>query len=319
PPTPNPPPPTPLRVTLPPLDRYAALLRDGEALPAGYVEATHGCKHTCTHCPITPVYGGRFFAVPMETVLADVRQQVAAGARHITFGDPDFLNGPIHGLRIARAMHAAFPDLTFDATIKIEHLLRHANLLPELHDLGCAFVVSAVESLSDTVLAKLHKGHTAADVSRALDLTEQAAIPLRPSLLPFTPWSTLDDFLELLHFVNQRGMIDAVDPVQYSIRLLLPPGSPLLDDADASGWLGQLDAEAFSYRWTHPDARMDALQVAVSALAAQGERDRWDVRRTFNAISAAAHRAAGRDPAPEAVTTGSQRRETPRLTESWFC
>ena len=50
--------------------------------------------------------------------------------------------------------------MTYDVTIKIEHLLRHAELLPRLRDTGCAFVTTAVESVDDDVLAKLEKGHT---------------------------------------------------------------------------------------------------------------------------------------------------------------
>ena len=54
--------------------------------------------------------------------------------------------------------------MTFDVTAKVEHLLRHRAHLPELAALGCAFIVSAVESLSDPVLAHLDKGHTRADI-----------------------------------------------------------------------------------------------------------------------------------------------------------
>ncbi len=309
----------PRRESLLDLSHYAKFLRDGEAAPAGYVEATRGCKHTCSHCPITPVYGGRFFAVPREIVLADVRAQVAAGARHITFGDPDFLNGPTHSLKILRSIHAEFPDLTFDATIKIEHLLKHADLLPELRQLGCAFVISAIESLSDTVLARLRKGHTADDADRALDLMAAAGISLRPSLVAFTPWTTLDDYLQLLHWVKARELIDAIDPVQYAIRLLVPPSSALLDDAEAASWLSELDAEAFSYRWTHPDPRMDALHEQVGAIVECGELERRDTWDTFAAIKAAAHRAAGLQPLPEPPAPPASRRPPPRLTESWFC
>lgn len=309
----------PSRDGLPPPRAYAGLVRAGRTAVAGYVEATRGCKHTCAHCPITPVYNGRFFAVPRDVVLADVRQQVAVGVRHITFGDPDFLNGPSHSLRIARALHAEFPEVTFDATIKIEHILRHADLLPELRELGCAFVVSAVESLSDEVLRRLRKGHTADDVSLALDVMAQAGLPVRPSLLSFTPWTSLDDYLRLLHFVEERMLVDAIDPVQYSIRLLLPPGSPLIDEPDAGAWLGALDTEAFSYRWSHPDPRMDVLQAEVSAIVTQAERDEANVWQTFSRVKAAAHRAADIEPIRELVTAPAGREAPPRLTESWFC
>lgn len=313
----------PDRRALPDLRHYAQL-REGDALRlAGYVEATRGCLHTCLHCPITPVYGGRLIAVPRDVVLADVRQQVAAGARHITFGDPDFLNGPAHSLRIVRALHAEFPDVTFDATIKIEHILEHRGLFPELRELGCAFVVSAIESLSDAVLAHLAKGHTRADVVAALDIMDAAGIPLRPSLVAFTPWTTLEDYLDVLDFVAARGLIDQVDPVQYTIRLLVPPGSALLNEHETQAWLGALDEEAFTYRWEHPDPHMDDLYRQVSRLVEAAQRAAEDRARTFASIRALALEIAGRAE-PVAVGAASAaalaaRRPVPHLTESWFC
>ena len=145
----------PARDALPAMDKYAQLEWAGETRLAGYVEASRGCHHLCTHCPIPPVYGGRFFAVPRSTVVADALQQVTAGARHITFGDPDLFNGPTHGLRIMREVRAVAPDVTFDATIKIEHILEHADCIPELAELGCIFVVCAVETLNQDVLRRL--------------------------------------------------------------------------------------------------------------------------------------------------------------------
>ena len=153
---------------------------NGEQVLAGYTETTRGCKHTCLHCPVTPIYHGRFFAIPAEIVLADIRAQTAKGVRHITFGDPDFFNGPTHALRITRALHAEFPNMTFDATIKIEHLLKHRHLLPELRELGCAFIVSAVEFFNDDVLRHLDKGHTSAQVAETFDLMEHVGIPSTP-------------------------------------------------------------------------------------------------------------------------------------------
>lgn len=317
--------PVPARDQLPALEHYARLEVAGEQRLAGYVEATRGCLHTCLHCPITPIYGGRFFAVPADVVLADVRQQVAAGARHITFGDPDFLNGPGHALRIVRALHAEFPELTFDATIKIEHILERRDLFPELAASGCAFVLSAVESVSDSVLRHLAKGHTRQDVAAAIAILDAAGIPLRASLVPFTPWTTLDDYLDLLRFVEAHDLIDHIDPVQYSIRLLVPPGSALLDQPDAAAWIGELDEAAFTYRWQHPDPRLEALQEAVYARVAEATDRREPVAATFRAIRALALEAAGRtapdlpfEPVLAGVAAGAPTK-VPRLTESWFC
>jgi len=310
----------PNRRGLPPLEQYAQLERDGMRSLVGYVEASRGCKHLCLHCPIPPVYGGRFFTVPQEVVLEDIRRLVQSGAQHITFGDPDFLNGPTHALRVTRAMHAEFPTLTFDCTVKIEHILQHRELFPEFARLGCLFAVSAVESLSDTVLANLQKGHSRADVFEALRIMRQAGIALRPSLVSFTPWTTLDDYLDVFEVVQRESLIDHVDPVQYAIRLLIPPGSMLLEHAAVRPSLGPLDQAAFTYRWTHPDPRMEALHHAVTVLVEESTKADEDPALTFERIRALAYATRdGREPASVTGEVAPGRSRPPRLTEPWFC
>lgn len=310
----------PERASLPPLSRYARLERNGEQVVAGYTETTRGCKHTCQHCPITPVYAGRFFAIPADIVLTDIRAQVAQGARHITFGDPDFFNGPTHALRITRAMHAEFPDLTFDATIKVEHLLNHRRLLPELRANGCAFVVSAVESLNEEVLQRLEKGHTGADIEQVFCLMEDVGITLRPSLMPFSPWETLESYLHLLTFFEKHHLVEHVDPVHFSIRLLIPPGSAILNAPDASRWLRELDAPAYTYRWQHPDPRMDDLQRSIASLVEEAQGTREESIETFFYIKRLAMQAAGQDmDVSHAIADYGKRKVLPHLTETWFC
>lgn len=310
----------PERQELPAPDRYARLERDGNLYVAGYTETTRGCKHTCTHCPITPVYQGRFFAIPRDVVIADIRTQVARGVRHITFGDPDFWNGPTHALRIIRALHQEFPDVTFDATIKIEHLLKHQHLLPEMKEAGCVFIVSALESLNDTVLQHLQKGHSASEAMEAMHIVEAAGISLRPSLLPFTPWETLDSYIRLLDFFEENHFIEHLDPVHLSIRLLIPPGSAVLHDPDCQHWLGTLDPTSFSYRWQHPDPRMDLLQRQIAQCVEKAECGCIDPIKTFFQVKALALQLRGQSfSVRHAMRQYGKSKTVPHLTESWFC
>ena len=313
--------PVPSRKRLPSLDRYAHLEQDGVAHLAGYVEASRGCKHLCLHCPIPPVYEGKFSVVPKEVVLEDIRAQVDAGAAHITFGDPDFLNGPKHALRIVQSMHTAFPNLTFDCTTKIEHLLKHRSILPELRDCGCIFIVSAVESLNDTVLENLQKGHTRVDVFAVIDFLKEVGISLRPSFVPFTPWETLDSYLHILDSVEDKGLIDHIDPVQYTIRLLVPPGSSLIPQSSMQSYLGPLDQESFTYQWTHPDPRMDELHKAVTVAVESASQIGEDAFVTFQRVRNLAYTAIGREESSVALPMDFEpdRKRPPRLTEDWFC
>jgi radical SAM superfamily enzyme YgiQ (UPF0313 family) len=318
----------PAREGLIPLSSYARFDAGDGGPPrvAGYVEASRGCRHLCRHCPIPPVYKGRFFVVPEAVVIKDVAQQVRLGAEHITFGDPDFLNGPGHALKVARALHREFPAVSFDVTAKIEHILRHREIWPELMGLGCRFVVSAVESLSPRVLALLRKGHGPADIEEALRVLGAAGITMRPSLVAFTPLTTLEDYLELLAFTGRNGLYESIDPVQFTIRLLVPPGSYLLDAPEFRPYLGPLDEERLTYRWRHPDPRMDDLHTTVTLRVEEAVLAKEPPAETVAALYDLALRAAGRNMGKGregAGATWQEARRTqqkaPRLTEPWFC
>lgn len=308
----------PDRTSLPPLGDYASLiLPDGAKKVCGFAETTFGCKHRCRHCPVVPVYGGRFRAIPAGQVLADIAQQVEAGAEHVSFGDPDFLNGPTHARRIVRAMAEQFPGLTFDATVKIQHLLRHAELLPEFARRGCLFLTSAVESLDDAVLKKLLKNHTRADFLRAHELLRAAGIALAPTFIPFTPWTTLPGHLALLRAIAGLGLVHSVPPVQLSIRLLVPDGSHLLHIPGFAGRLQPFDRQTLGWPWRHADPAVDRLYESVRAWVAESESRNATREEIFTGIWQRASQAAGQDEPPPALAKTDH--PIPRMSEAWYC
>ena len=305
----------PDRSGLPPLDQYARLeLPGGEERVVGFAEASRGCKHLCRHCPIVPVYDGRFRVVPREVVLADIRQQVAAGAEHISFGDPDFFNGPTHALRIVEAMHAEHPLLTFDATIKIEHLLRRRAYLAPLRDAGCLFITSAVEAVDDEILARLRKNHTTADFEAATALMREVGIPLAPTFVAFTPWTTLAGYRDLLERIAALGLVASVPPVQLSIRLLVPDGSRLLELPDVRALVDPFDRALLGWPWRHPDPRVDALQARIADLVESGSENSRE--ETFADAWRLAHAALG-ETAPALPDDLGE--PIPCHSEPWYC
>lgn len=308
----------PARDLLPPLDQYAHLVTGDQQHLVGAVEASHGCVHMCRHCPIPAIYGGRLRIVDIDTVLSDIDQQVEAGARHITFGDPDFLNGPAHSLRIVRAMHDTHPDLTFDCTVKVEHILRHRELWNEFADLGCVFVVSAFETLNDDVLDLLDKGHTAAEAAIAVHIIRKAGIDIRPSWLPFTPWTTRADLDMIFRFISAHDLIDSTDPVQLGIRLLIPKGSLMLDIPALQPHLGAYEPEALSYSWTAQDPETDGLAAKFAEIAEAGASLRRPVAETFIEQWLALVEDSDLEPPSETIGLGATTGR-PKLTESWFC
>ncbi len=300
----------PARSGLPVLGKYAKLRVNGSAKAVGYTEATRGCKHLCRHCPVVPVYHGQFRVVQADVVLQDIRQQVAAGAQHITFGDPDFFNGPTHAMRIVDSLHRDFPAVTYDATIKIEHLRKHRELLPRLKDTGCLFVTSAVESIDDAVLEKLDKGHTRSDFVEVVREFQAVGLTLAPTFIPFTPWTTRQSYRELLEMLVELDIVDNVGPVQLALRLLIPGNSLLLELDDIQSVITAFDQPALLHRWKHPDPDMDLLAgKALKAAALPGSR-----REIFSKMWGLATDQPLREDFD--LTPGAA---IPYLDEPWYC
>ena len=309
----------PDRTGLVALDQYAKLaLPNGEKRTVGYTEASRGCKHLCRHCPIVPVYKGVFRVVDRDVVLADIRQQVAAGAQHITFGDPDFFNGIGHAIPLVDALHNEFPQITYDATIKIEHLLKYSEFLPVLRQTGCLFVTSAVESVDDLVLEKLDKHHTRADFLDVVRRFQKIGLTLQPTFLPFTPWTSLESYLELLEVLRKNGLVENVAPIQLAIRLLIPAGSRLLELSEVRALVATFDESAMVYPWKHSDPRVDTLSQELQQAVHAGEKFNQSRPRIFERIEAVARRAAGAPALPKQPPMVS-RATVPYLTEPWYC
>jgi radical SAM superfamily enzyme YgiQ (UPF0313 family) len=309
----------PDRSGMPSIEKYAHLIVPGDGYRiVGSTEASRGCKHLCRHCPIVPVYKGVFRIVSPDVVLEDVRRQVTTGAQHITFGDPDFFNGIRHAMELVELFHREFPAVTYDVTIKIEHLLKYEQHLAALRDTGCLFVISAVECVDDAVLSFLDKGHTREDFLRVVKTFRALGMTVHPTFVPFTPWTTVDGYLDLLRVIEQQGVIENVAPIQLGIRLLIPEGSRMLELEDVRRLVGPFDPQSLAYPWKNSDARLDALSETVQEIAAAAEHQKESRPATFERIWKAAHAAAGLT-APRISLSERSQAGVPFLSEPWYC
>ena len=310
----------PDRHDLPALSEYGQLqYPDGSLLEVGYTEASRGCRHRCRHCPVVPIYDGRFRVVQQEVVLADIRQQVERGASHITFGDPDFFNGVGHAIPLVEQLHQEFGEITYDVTIKVEHLLKHRDRLPHLRATGCVLITSAIESTNDHVLRLLRKGHTRKDFLRVARLCTDVGVGLNPTFVPFTPWSGMADYLDLLATIVELDLVEQVAPVQLAIRLLIPEGSELLACAETRNAIGPFDPEQLSYQWRHPDRRVDELYHSVYKSVCEGVAQGRSRVQIFADLWRLAHEMENcPTPLPRSVFAPPPA-TIPFMTEPWYC
>ena len=310
----------PIRDDLPSLDRYAHLIvGDGSTKSVGYTETSRGCKHKCRHCPIVPVYNGRFRVIDATTVLADVQQQIESGAQHISFGDPDFLNGPKHAMQIVSRLHREFPSITYDVTIKIEHLLKHMNLIPRLKNTGCILITTAAESVEDKILNILQKGHTQEDFINIIKITRRHGIALSPTFVPFTPWTTKRGFLDLLDTIGRLELINNIAPIQLAIRLLIPNQSALLELKELKKYIKSYNQESLSYIWQNPDESVEELCANIQKIVAKSSQLSQSRLNTFKSIYAVAAQANDKDPTVFPFSPPINPTKIPNMSEPWFC
>jgi radical SAM superfamily enzyme YgiQ (UPF0313 family) len=301
----------PERKALPPLDKYSRLESGDTAVLSGSVEASHGCRHRCRHCPIPAVYDGRLRVVAGEVVLADIDGLVLQGAGHVTFADADFLNAPRHSKDLLRAAHAKHPELTFDVTVKVEHILEHRGIWDEMASLNVLFVVSAFESVDEATLEILDKGHTVADMSEAVDILRESGIHLRPTWLPFLPWTEMNHVVDLMRFIDNEGLGGSIDPVQLAIKLLIPRGSLLETHESVLPFLDGYDNAGLTWRWRFLRSEVEILQKQLEAIASEASDCGQEVGTTLDEMRSAV--------LGESAPRVAIKHLAPRLSESWFC
>jgi hypothetical protein len=135
-----------------------------------------------------------------------------------------------------------------------------------------------------------------------------------PTFVAFTPWTTLDGYVELLDLLEQLDLVEQVSPIQLAIRLLVTAGSPLLELDDIRRVVSPFDAASLTWPWRHQDARVDAMQSEIMRLvggAAAAPRG-----QVFAAIAAIARRYAELPPALRPASTGTP---VPYVSEPWYC
>ncbi len=135
--------------------------------------------------------------------------------------------------------------------------------------------------------------------------------------MPFTPWTTLDGYIDLLRHLVDLELVQSVPPVQLSIRLLIPRGSYMLKIPGFREQLEPFDAKMLGYPWRHRDSRVDRLQETIQSWVESAELQHVARRKIFERIWRMAHEASGCT-AP-ALPSGDLGPTIPHMSEPWYC
>lgn len=250
----------PNRDLLPPLYKYPQVqinkLCESEQI-VGTTEIARGCHHKCLYCSVFAAYGGKVLLIPEDLVIADVTNMVNNGATHITFIDADFFNSKQHGIKILRKLNNLFPNISYDFTTRVDHILENEHTLMEMSSLNVKFITSALEFPTQEVLDAVAKQTSLEDIERAIKILRKINIKLNPTFIMFNPWINLEDLVFFKQFVEKNDLDNIIDPIQYETRLHLYKGSPLLNSSSLSNI--ELEEKEFHLEWKHPDPMVDQL------------------------------------------------------------
>jgi radical SAM superfamily enzyme YgiQ (UPF0313 family) len=249
-----------------------------------------------------------------EKIITDVTNQVEEGAKHISFNDPDFFNGPKHALKILQLLNEKHPSITYDSTIKVEHILKYPDYFQELKNLNMLFVISAFETTNDHVLNILQKNHSFNDLNKAVELSLENKIDIRPTWMPFSPWTEQNDLISIIKLIENYKLRETVDPIQLTIKLLVPKNSLILKRPEMKEYLLDYDPSSFSYAWKYKFPNIDNIQNELFTYVLQHESENEYAQYLGLVDILESH-------TNETLLNSEKysQRIVPKLSETWFC
>ncbi|GKW07622.1 arsinothricin biosynthesis radical SAM protein ArsL [Pectobacterium carotovorum] len=261
----------PERHVLPPLEKYPNKQLNkllGKDVIVGSTELARGCKHKCLYCSVYAAYDGRVIKIPVDIITEDVKNMVYGGMTHLTFIDADWFSSRHYGIEILTELHKTHPELTFDITTRVDHIIENESRMELLRDLNVRIITSALEFPSENVLKIFNKQVTVSDTEKAIRIMKSSGIMLNPTFIMYNPWAGIRDMEHFHEWIDGVNLRDDIDPIQFETRLSLYKGSPLLLSDDIKNV--SLIEHDFHYDWAHSDPWVDELYAASVTPAEKG-------------------------------------------------
>jgi len=269
----------PARHLLPPIHTYSNTFIENildRKMAVGNVETTRGCHHKCKFCSVYATSGTKVKFADPEVIMADVDQLVKQGVEHITFVDAEYINNIKFSLDIVNRIHDKYPQLTYDFTTRIDHVVENEAAISEFKNTGCIAITTSIEFPRKDILEKLDKGITSQHILKGMEILKRNEIKVHTTFVTFNPWTDLEGLMNLSFFIKDNDLEDVIDPIQYETRLHIYKGSPLLNDGTLSGLT--LHEQDFHYEWEHPDPQVEEVFQRMVKPAEEGEFKRCCLR-----------------------------------------
>lgn len=201
----------------------AARAADLGSQPSAYVKISDGCDRFCSYCTI-PYIRGRYRSFPLDEIMADIAEQVEAGAREIVFiaqdtgrwGD-DF-DEPATLAQLMAAAAEAYPDVWFRVMyIQPEGVTDELLDCVASHDNIASYFDVPLQHSDERILRAMNRRGSRAEYE-ALVARIRERVPgaiVRTTLIAGFPGETEEQFDDLCSFVEEADL-DYVGVFPYS-------------------------------------------------------------------------------------------------------
>jgi radical SAM superfamily enzyme YgiQ (UPF0313 family) len=206
------------------IERY---YREGSG---GTVQTRRGCNLTCNYCTYPLLEGHRIRPRhPQEVIheMAELRERYSVD--HITFVDSVFNSPERHAIDVVEAIAKLDPPVKWTAFF--HPVFKDPGFLRAVRESGCEGLDLGVDSLSETVLARMRKGFHPREVIAFCDACRKVGLKFNLSMLFGAPGETTHSVDETLSCIERCDP----DSVTVGIGVRLYPGAPVTEELIASG------------------------------------------------------------------------------------
>ena len=173
-----------------------------------------GCPFDCAFC-YRPVFGRYYRRRSPENIVEELEHLTDRfGARHYRFVDDTFVVHKQWVNELSQLIKERVPGLTFDVLSRSD--LMTDDLAEDLADMGVRRVYFGMESGSDEVLQRMHKGVKAEQSMRAAEIVRNHGIEFLSWIMIGYPGEEKDDI------VKTRDMLVRIQPDIVSISVAFP-------------------------------------------------------------------------------------------------
>ncbi len=218
----------------PDLSRWVDVPAYRSHLSTAPIQTKRGCRYDCAYCPCHALEGHAYRLCSPQSVVDAVCRMASAGLRDIEFVDNVFNSPYDHALAICEGIAKARPLVRLQS-MEMHPLFTDDALLSAMERAGFCGMGITVESASDNVLERMHKGFTMEAVHRAADAVRRHDIPCAWIFMFGCPGETKSTVIETLGFIHK--VLRRCDMAFFTAGVRVYPGTGLESLARDEGLL----------------------------------------------------------------------------------